>query len=506
MTVDASGNLYVCDYGSDTIRKVTPSGVVTTIAGRVGIPAAIDGTGTAASFFSPAGISVDSKGNLFIADQSNDLIREMSPSGVVSTLAGQPYTVVTVNNQNIPQGLGSSDGVGSAATFWKPNGIAVDSSGNIYIADTGNSTIRKGYYSTSPVVSSQPSDQFLTPGGSATFTVTATGAGTLTYQWNFGGTPISGATSSSYTVANAQASSAGQYTVTITNSEGSTTSSAATLYVGPRLVNISTRAQVGTGSNILIPGFVISGTGTETLLIRADGPALAAYGVNGVLAQPTLTVTNQAGTVLASNTGWGTNTNPSEIAAVAAQVGAFPLPQGSADCSVLVNLPAGAYTVQVAGVGNTTGVALAEIYEVSSSGTRLINISTRGEDGTGANLIIPGFVVRGSGPEELLVRADGPSLTPFGVSGVLANPSLTVTNQSGAVIASNTGWETSTVPTPAGLSSVFAQVGAFAFPSGSTDSAAEISLTAGAYTFQVSGVGNTTGVALAEVYEVPVPN
>jgi len=266
-----------------------------------------------------------------------------------------------------------------------------------------------------------------------------------------------------------------------------------------RLINISTRAQVGTGGSILIPGFVIQGSGTETLLIRGDGPSLTQYGVSGVLAQPSLSVYSGQ-TVIASNTGWGTNPNPSQIASVAAQVGAFPFLSGSADCAVIVSLPAGAYTVEISGVNNTTGVALAEVYEVSSSGTRLVNISTRAQVGTGGNIEIAGFVISGSGTEQLLVRGDGPSLTQYGVSGVLAQPSLSVFSGQ-TVIASNTGWGTNA--NPAQIASVATDVGAFALPSNSADSAVVASLTAGAYTAEVSGVNNTTGVALVEVYEVP---
>jgi hypothetical protein len=130
-------------------------------------------------------------------------------------------------------------------------------------------------------------------------------------------------------------------------------------------VNIATRAQVGTGGNILIPGFVIGGSTAETVLIRADGPSLTAFGVSGALAAPSLILTAQStGATLAANTGWGTNPYPGQIASVAGQVGAFALSSGSADSAVLVTLPPGAYTVQTSGVGSTTGVALAEIYEV----------------------------------------------------------------------------------------------------------------------------------------------
>ena len=268
-----------------------------------------------------------------------------------------------------------------------------------------------------------------------------------------------------------------------------------------RLINISTRAQVGSGGSILIPGFVIGGVGTETLLIRADGPGLAQFGVTGVLAQPILTVFDSNAKVIASNTGWQTNDNSAQIASAAASVGAFALAPASADCALIASLPAGAYTVQVSGVGGTTGVALAEIYELSSTGTRLINISTRAQVGTGANIIIPGFVIAGSGTMQLLVRGDGPSLAQYGVTGVLALPSLSVFGSSGAVIASNTGWSTNAQP--AQIASVAASVGAFALTPGSADCAQMVSLSAGAYTMQITGMNNTTGVALAEVYVVP---
>ena len=332
-----------------------------------------------------------------------------------------------------------------------------------------------------------------------------------TYQWKLDGIAIPGATGSVYNIPTVSTGDGGTYTVVITNSQlGALTYTLGTLTVNAtqpppttaaRLINISTRAQVGTGSNILIPGFVVSGSGTETLLIRADGPALTQFGVGGVLAQPSLSVFDNTGKVIASNTGWGSNPNPALIASTAASVGAFALASGSADCALIISLQPGAYTAQISGVGNTTGVALAEIYEVSSTGTRLINISTRAQVGTGANILIPGFVVSGSGTEQLLVRGDGPSLGQFGVAGFLAQPSLGVFGGNGTVLASNTGW--CSCSNPAVIASTATSVGAFALASGSADSAQVINLSPGAYTMQVSGVGGTTGVALAEVYEVP---
>jgi hypothetical protein len=548
LAVDGAGNVYVADTGNYTIRKITPARIVTTLAGTAGTQGSTDGTGGAASFRYPQGVAVDASGNVYVADTYNSTIRKITPAGVVTTLAGTPSTFgsadgtgsaarfadtlgvavdrsgniyVADGNSTIrritPAGTvttlagaagsqGCADGTGSAAQFSSPYGVAVDSSGNIYVADTNNNTIRRGVLAEAPQIVMQPLDETVAAGSTAIFSVEAASSAPLSYQWYFDGSAIPNATGAVYAKANIQPSDAGSYTVTVTNGAGSATSSAATLTVGPgaspqRLINISTRAQVGTESSVLIPGFVIAGDGIETLLIRADGPGLTQYGVPGVLAKPSLSVFDNSGKVIASNTVWGNNVNPDQVAAVTAAVGAFALPPGSADCALIVNLPAGAYTVQVSGSNGTTGVALAEIYEVSSNGTRLINISTRAQVDTGANIIIAGFVISGRGAEQLLVRGVGPGLTQFAVTAVLAQPSLSVFDNSGRVIASNTAWGTSANPSQ--ISSAAASVGAFPLASGSADSAQIVSLSPGAYTMQISGVNSATGVALAEVYEVP---
>jgi hypothetical protein len=131
--VDNAGNVYVADTNNDTIRKITPAGVVSTLAGLPGSSGSADGTGSAARFYDPLGLAVDSAGNVYVADQVNDTVRKITPGGVVSTwagLAGNP---------------GSSDGVGNAARFANPGGVAVDSAGNVYVADSANHTIRKIY-------------------------------------------------------------------------------------------------------------------------------------------------------------------------------------------------------------------------------------------------------------------------------------------------------------------------------------------------------------------------
>ncbi len=129
--MDSYGNVYVADSGNHTIRKISPAGVVSTIAGLAGSYGSTDGAGPAARFFYPTGVALDGSGNVYVADYLNDTVRKITPSGVVSTLAG------------LAGSYGSADGTGPAARFTDVSAVAADGSGNVYVADTRNETIRK---------------------------------------------------------------------------------------------------------------------------------------------------------------------------------------------------------------------------------------------------------------------------------------------------------------------------------------------------------------------------
>jgi hypothetical protein len=262
---------------------------------------------------------------------------------------------------------------------------------------------------------------------------------------------------------------------------------------------------VGTGANLLIAGFAVGpngASGNESLLIRASGPALIPFGVTGTLPDPKLQL--YSGSTLAdSNTGWA---GSAAIASAAAAVHAFAwsTPAGK-DSALLENEPVGPYTAQVSGASGDTGVSLAEVYDATPAGTytpsspRLVNLSARVQVGTGANILIAGFVVGGSTSKTVLVRASGPALVPFGVSGTLPDPELSIINSAGATIASNNGWGGNPQ-----IVSAASSVGAFGWgnPS-SNDSAILVTLPPGAYTAQVAGASGDSGVALVEVYDVP---
>ena len=200
--------------------EILPSGSVSTLAGLAGASGGADGTGSAARFDSPSDLAVDLSGNVYVADTDNFTIRKVVPStGAVTTLAGLAGT------------SGSADGLGSAVRFFHPAGIAVDSSSNLYVADTNNHTVRVGLLAVAPAIQTQPQSQTVTAGNSVQFTVTASGRPAVTYQWYFNGTAISGATGSSYSLSGAQSGNAGNYTVVVSNIVASVTSNVATLTV-----------------------------------------------------------------------------------------------------------------------------------------------------------------------------------------------------------------------------------------------------------------------------------
>jgi len=259
-----------------------------------------------------------------------------------------------------------------------------------------------------------------------------------------------------------------------------------------RLVNIATRTALGGDSGTPISGFVLRGTGTQPMLARAVGPTLANFNVNGALADPRLSLVSGS-TSISVNDNW-----LATDAATIAATGAFALNPGSKDAALVATLGAGAYTAPVSATDGGSGVALLEVYDAASSSTlSLINASTRARVGTGDSVLIPGFVISGSGSLKLLVRAVGPALSSFGVTDALADPTLTLYRGT-TVLATNDNW--SSAANAAELAATTTAVGAFALTTGSRDAALLATLPAGAYTAVVSGVGNTTGTALVELY------
>ncbi len=349
-----------------------------------------------------------------------------------------------------------------------------------------------------PVVAVSPTAASCISGSPVTFTATATGSAPFSYQWLRDGQLIPGATASRFLLPLALGGDAGAYAVIVTNPAGSVTSRAANFTVTPadsRLVNLSARV-AASPANIPIVGFVIGGSAPHAVLLRGVGPTLTVFGLNGVLPNPQLTLF-QGQTPIQRNVRWTSAPNVADIRAAVAFSGAFSIPETSSDSAILTTLTPGNFTAMVNDAGGATGLVLCEIYTADTQ-SRLLNLSARAVAGTGSNILIAGFVVQGNSPRPVLVRAIGPTLAAFGVTGVLSNPQLQVLDATAAVVARNTGWESD--GNAARLSQVQARVGAFALASGARDCAVLTTLAPGSYTALVSG---GIGAAMIEVYDVP---
>jgi hypothetical protein len=394
---------------------------------------------------------------------------------------------------------------------------ALDSSGNVI----GTSAPVTGPFPY--VFHVEPESQAIVPGGTVVFRTAAAGPAPA-YQWMLNGSPladgsaggasISGSKTPTLMIRGATPADAGTYTCVASRLGNAATTDPAILTVAAaadlgRLANLSCRSAVGPGFGNLILGFAVAGQGagvTQSLLVRASGPALAQLGVSGDLPDPELQLYGQDA-ILAANSDWG---GDPVIASEAAMVGAFPWTDGaSQDAALAVSLAPGSFSAVISDADGDDGVALGEVYDATPAGTRtaatprLINIAGRAEVGTGENVLIAGFVIGGSTSETVLIRGSGPALAQFGVAGALADPMLRVNQSNGdgtsTLLGTNTGWKGD-----AQVAAVAASVGAFAWGSAtSADSALLITLPPGEYTAEISGASGDTGVSLVEVYEVP---
>jgi uncharacterized repeat protein (TIGR01451 family) len=269
-----------------------------------------------------------------------------------------------------------------------------------------------------------------------------------------------------------------------------TSSIVATVVATPtvKLAAISTRMEVLTGGNVLIGGFIVGGPTAKTVIVRARGPSLASFGISNVLANPVLQLVRAAdNSTIGLNDDWGSASN-------AAQMSASGLaPSDPRESAILMTLAPGAYTAIVSGAGGGTGVGIVEVYEVDHPEVPLTAISTRGEVLGGANVMIGGFIIQGSSPLTVVVRARGPSLLGSGITNALGNPVLQLVRASdNSTIAANDDWVNAANA---------AKISVLGFaPSHPLESAILITLDPGAYTAIVSGAAGATGVGIVEVY------
>ncbi len=381
-----------------------------------------------------------------------------------------------------------------------------------------------------PKITTQPTTKTITAGAAATFSVTATSTLPLTYQWQVSinggttwaavanGTVYSGVGTDTLTVLKPTAVMKGyQYRCVITDGMNpAVTTTAATLTVQwSQFSALSARAPVGTGAQSLFMGFVYAGGGKATV-VRGVGPGLlkndTSLNAAEVLADPLLTlqelqtVNNETKFVAVSNNdNWG---GGDALRTKMSALGMGVLDDDSNDAVLSFTPTRTVYTAQVSGVGDTTGLALAEAYDADfdNQAKRFTALSVRNHVGTGAAQLIVGFVIGGDAPKKVIIRGVGPGLVPaVSANDILADPTLQV-NQLKKV---NEVWQLVTVGTndnwggTADLAALMQQAGMGSLTAGSKDAVLVLELQPGVYTVQLTGVGETTGVGSVEIYEAP---
>jgi uncharacterized repeat protein (TIGR03803 family) len=273
------------------------------------------------------------------------------------------------------------------------------------------------------------------------------------------------------------------------------------VFGAPSAVNLATRMKVGTGDNVSIGGFIITGNAAKKVMLRGIGPSLAVNGqpLAGKLDDPMLELHDASGTIIGRNDNWRTSQPGGVVTGdQSSQIKASGLaPMDDRESALIASLQPGSYTAVVSGAQNATGVGLVEIYDLDiEADSKLANISTRGFADTGDNALIGGFIVDGSfySRSKIVVRALGPSLAPFGIPNLLKDPFLSIYDQNGNGVAVNGDWQNANQPEviSAGLA-----------PKDAHEAAIYMVLVAGNYTAVVSGEDGGTGVALVETYNLP---
>jgi arabinan endo-1,5-alpha-L-arabinosidase len=375
-----------------------------------------------------------------------------------------------------------------------------------------------------PSIYTQPRAQSAQPSQSVTFSVGVTATPAPTYQWLKDGIAISGATWYAYTIGYATPADAGKYSVVVTNSAGSVTSSSATLTIpqppaqvlvptgdgATQIINLSTRGIVASGEDALIAGFVITGPSDKKLVITGWGLNLRRFGLTGEIGRPHLALTQRVNNVdvtLAENSDW--QKAGAELPSLLTQNGGQQLTASTdpahGDAALVVTVHPGAYTVVVtpdAASASTDGIGLVEIYDTDrASGSKLVNISSRGRIETGARQMIVGVSVVGSGHARLMIRGVGPTLGAFGVGRSLANPSQTMYRQDGTltVVSANDDWWNSAQADQ--VKTLSPTLGAFDLGRYSADAVLLVRVDPGTYSAVISPSTDQPGIALAEIYD-----
>ena len=462
LAFDHLGNAFVSTALHGTIEKYSLDGSHVTFASAIG---------------RPTGIAIDSSDRVFVADVQDNVIYQFDSNGNKSTYAS---------------GLN------------KPSALAFDESGNLFCSEVGSgrvlrisssgasTVIAEGLSEPQALVFDRAGNLFVIEGADKhIFKITPDGARTLFAAVDYRGLGLALDWKGNLAAAD---NPIGYITTFDSAGRGiwidTEVQSPIHLAIEPATSvssNISTRLRVRSGENVLIAGFIVTGTAEKKVIIRAIGPSLARFGIAEPLGDPTLELYDQKGSLVAANDNWRDN-NETEIK------GTGIAPSDDHESALLAVLQPGAYTAVERGKGSGEGIGVVEVYDLNATPTsNLANISTRGFVNTGSDVMIAGFIIGAGNGSRVLIRGLGPSLATAGIANPLSNPFLELRNGNGALIQSNENWK------EAQQQEIQA---ASLQPSNDSESALAATLATGNYTAILSGVNGTTGVGLVEVYNI----
>jgi sugar lactone lactonase YvrE len=475
---DSKGNLFVSDPQNKVLVKITPGGTQTTFD----------------SGYAPAGLAFDAAGNLFVGDSGFGRIYKYLPDrtrttfasgisgpfGLAFDRAGNLY-VSEFNTNSIlkfaPNGTQSATPFASG--LHGPLGLAFDSAGNLFQVDFSTGHINK-----------------ISPAGVVTlFASSLSGPRHLAFDRN--GNLFASDFGTQRILEFPPNFAVGDMPISFASS----TTAAGLAFEPPtaQLTNISTRAFVQTGNQVLIAGFILTGTDPKQVIVRGLGPTLGQppFNVPNVLADPTLDLHDSTSSI-ATNDNWQTAANANQIPTSPVNY----RPPNSLESAILITLQPGAYTAIMSGKNSTTGNGLVEVYDLATSTfSQLTNVSTRGFVGTGDTVMIGGFITSGgNGSTQVVIRGLGPTLgqPPFNVPNVLADPALTLVDGNGNIVASNNNWK----DTQPGMIIAASCNGSTCAPPNDLEAAILTTVAPGNYTATLSGQNGGTGIGLVEVYKL----